>query len=413
MDNKRSHAKNLRKTEKYQEASVIYKELWENTNDKFDATGYLQCLRKMRDFERAVPLAKELIKHCRDFNWCKNEVGWTLIQGVILSPGTSFEMKLNIADLLEGLDLDITAKKVFLFRLFKEAKKNRRFDIVYDKIDLLDPVKLENTPDKTSSSDWSDRAMWYYYKTEALLNTNRPDEAIQLAEQGKLQFPRQKKFFYRLKAKGYLQKNDLNEALRIYQGLCNAPNTDWWLLSEYGEILLNRGEHEKALGLFLKASAIMPKLNMKVTLIKNLGLAYKQLKEYDKSYNHFMLTKLIREKYQWRISNELNREIEEMQKHLTKTEECGDFDYYFKECKMDWKGPEKTGNLSGTVNLGPKEKNFCFIKSNKAHYFCLKMDLPAGIEDGQKVIFDLVPSYDKKKKRESQKAVNIVLCKGG
>jgi len=64
--------------------------------------------------------------------------------------------------------------------------------------------------------------------------------------------------------------------------------------------------------------------------------------------------------------------------------------------------------LKGKVKMGPSERPFAFILSdNRDSYFCFKSDLPDGIPDGAFLQFDAIPSFDKKKTRESWKAVNI------
>jgi hypothetical protein len=40
-------------------------------------------------------------------------------------------------------------------------------------------------------------------------------------------------------------------------------------------------------------------------------------------------------------------------------------------------------------------------------HFCLKKDLPKNIIDGATLNFDAIPSFDKKRNKESWKAINI------
>jgi hypothetical protein len=39
--------------------------------------------------------------------------------------------------------------------------------------------------------------------------------------------------------------------------------------------------------------------------------------------------------------------------------------------------------------------------------FCIKSDLPGNIHDGEEIIFDAIPSFDKKKNQQSWKARGI------
>jgi len=58
--------------------------------------------------------------------------------------------------------------------------------------------------------------------------------------------------------------------------------------------------------------------------------------------------------------------------------------------------------------LGPPERMFCFIVSKTGDsYFCFKADLPEDITDKAILVFDAIPSFDKKKNKQSWKAINI------
>lgn len=47
---------------------------------------------------------------------------------------------------------------------------------------------------------------------------------------------------------------------------------------------------------------------------------------------------------------------------------------------------------------------------NRESFFCLKSDLPEGLEDGAKVNFNALPTFDKKKSRESWRAVDVLIA---
>jgi hypothetical protein len=51
---------------------------------------------------------------------------------------------------------------------------------------------------------------------------------------------------------------------------------------------------------------------------------------------------------------------------------------------------------------------FCFIVTeNGEDIFCVNSNLPENSNNGDEVIFDAIPSYDKKKQRDSWKAINL------
>jgi len=72
------------------------------------------------------------------------------------------------------------------------------------------------------------------------------------------------------------------------------------------------------------------------------------------------------------------------------------------------KGKKIREAITGKLILGHSERPFCFISSAGGEsFFCLKSDLPKEITDGATLVFDVIPSFDKKKNNESWKAVNI------
>ncbi len=415
MDTKKQMANNLRKNQKYEQAEAIYKELYESsdTKDGYDAAGYLHCLRKQRKFAEAISIADAIPPELQDIAWCRNEMIWSYIQGILMDVSADFNSKDTAFEKIKALKPDITALKVSLLKLFKEAKKSKRFDFIKENIDLINPADLDNKPNSTNTkSDWSDRAMWYYYNAESLINSNDDNKAIELIETIIDKFPRQKKFFLRLKAKAFYNLKNTEQALKIYEALCNTPHPDWWILNEYGQIIAETGCPEKALPMLLLSSSLMPKLDMKVVLMQNLGRVYKDLEQYEMSFFHFMLSKLVREEKGWNMPESLSASLQELSSFFQTPKKEFTIDELLKACKKEWlKGKPSAGNekkdLKGKVISISPEKPFCFIKSGSESYFCFTKDLPEGISREQKVIFDITPSFDKKKQRESYRAINI------
>ena len=60
------------------------------------------------------------------------------------------------------------------------------------------------------------------------------------------------------------------------------------------------------------------------------------------------------------------------------------------------------------VRLGSPDKAFCFVQTPDGEsFFCLKKQLPPVVTDGGTVTFDAVPSFDKKKNRETWRVKGI------
>lgn len=70
---------------------------------------------------------------------------------------------------------------------------------------------------------------------------------------------------------------------------------------------------------------------------------------------------------------------------------------------------EPRSGLTGKIFLCDATRPFCFIRGdNNESFFCLKSDLPDGVKDEEMLSFTALPSFDKKKNKDSWKATDIV-----
>ena len=130
LSEQKQKANNLRKNGNHRDALEIYKMLWKESGDKFDGTGLLQCLRKLSLFDEAIPLADDLIKKYKDFEWCKNEVIWAYIQGIFnkFDKNNQIDKILEVANKIRNLvneNPSILYDKISYFskEAFKEVYK--------------------------------------------------------------------------------------------------------------------------------------------------------------------------------------------------------------------------------------------------------------------------------------------------
>jgi hypothetical protein len=173
-------ANKLRQEKKFADALLLYEKIWAATQNPYDGAGYLHCLRKQRDFVKAVPLSVELREKFPDFDWARNESIWTLIYGKLkqLDVETQFdEIAATAHEIMELNPVDLALKMV-VYKILKSAKAGGKWDIVNEWTDKLDPAKLSTKPmtDDKGREGWSDQALWYNYKCKALIGLNKPEE---------------------------------------------------------------------------------------------------------------------------------------------------------------------------------------------------------------------------------------------
>src|ERR1035437_2348268 len=292
-------ANELRKKGDIESALPLYKELWESSNDKFDAAGLIFCYRKLKKFDEAIPLAIEAYSKFPDFEWCKNEYIWTLIQAQIFT----FPEDGNLTDLITLVEKIIEAKpdeiayKIIVFRLIKFAKKNSSWEVLNTWLLKINVDILNGYTDE--STGWTDKELWYYYRVNGLLYTNNEEEAISIVENKKNEFYKQKKFFERLKAKAYINLGRIDDAIATYK-LIVTSKTDWWLHKELGNLYTTQNNIDAALSSLLNAALIPPmKLELKVSLFDDIGDIYLLLDKKDWALKHFLLVKAIRLEHEW------------------------------------------------------------------------------------------------------------------
>ena len=408
-------ANELRKSGDIDSALQIYRELWESTKDKFAAAGLLFCLRKKRMFNEALPLAEEAYSKFPGFEWCKNEYVWTLIQGKLYTfpDDGQLEELVGIVNKIIELKPDEIAYKITIFKLLKSAKKHGNWNLLNEWITKLSPDILTGYTDEETG--WTDKVLWYYYRVNGLIYSHNEEEAIKIVDERSGEFYKQKKFFDRLKAKAYISIEKIDSAIDLYKTLVTGK-PDWWLLHELGDLLIKQGNVEDGFIYLIRAAVAPPmKPELKVALFSDIGSLLVQMNNLDQAIQHFRLAKAVREEQGWGLGD-LNEKITNLGGDI---DEKNDIRTLIGKCRNIWQGflPKDStvlgtsykmkgllGKVTGLIDGRP----YCFIKTqDNQSYFCSTSDLPKGTTNNQNVRFEVKPSFDKKKNKETLKAVNI------
>lgn len=410
------------KEKKYHEALPLYEKVWAATGNQYDGAGLLSCLRKTHQYEKAIPLAMELTARFPDFDWGRNESIWTLIYGKLnnLNENTPFEEVLDVANTIMDLRPEDLALKMIVFRVLKVAKASDKWDVVSDWADKLNPEKLSTTPmtDEMGREGWCDQSLWYNYKGRALIELDKSEEALQLLIDKTVdKYPKQKKFFIRLKALAFHKLKQLDKAEECYENLCNTARPDWWLLHEYARVLRDKGDVKKALVLMCKAANNNRKLELMINLFQEMGLLFKEVGKLESARAHLILSSLVRQEQGWSVPGEISTSLAEFTNNENGPSTIREA---LCICRKEWeyvsgtitapsdiKSRSPRRGLIGSVLLGMPDRPFCFIECGNESFFCRKSDLPTGTNDGETVNFNALPSFDVKKKKESWKAVDI------
>ena len=429
MTERKQRAKQLRQSHQFDQALPIYRTLWAETDDAYDGAGLLHCLRKLGLFDEATSFARELIDTHPSVDWCRNEVIWTMISGTLSKYGETSNLNGLVETAKEIMDFKPqgVAAKMVVFKVLKAAKTANDWEKVNEWVTKIDPDTLSSKPmtDRSGRESWSDQAVWYNYRIKSLIKKEDFNEAILLVDSILEKFPKQSKFFLRLRALAQHSLGQLDEAEKAYRELCKTHRPDWWMLCEYARVIRDRGDDGHALELMCQAANSHSKLDNMVSLFADIGNLCAQIGRNEEARSHLLLCKYVRERNGWSVPQSVVQGIRDLNSRIPGEEPGTTIEEELSACRGFWRallGPKYTPTgksacrrsvrkgLIGQVKLGHPDRPFCFIVTNDdKSIYCFKSDLPSNTNDGDSVRFDAVPSFDKKKNRESWKAANIVL----
>jgi len=433
LTEQKQRAKELRKAGKFEEALPLYRDLRKQTGDSFDGAGLLQCLRKLELFDEGINLAEELIVKHPEFNWCRNEVIWTFISGALykLEENEPLEKVVETAQKIMDMNPKGLAAKMIVFKVLKSSKAHNDWDTINEWIVKIDPNLLSTEPmtDSSGRKGWSDQSLWYNYHIRGLLEKGgkkEAQEAINIVNEISERFLKQRKFFLRLKGLANQKIGNLYEAEKIYQNLCSGDRPDWWMVHEYARVVRDTGRTEDALKLMYEAASRHKKLEAMVSLFADIGMLCKSMGKNKEARAHLILCRYVRDKNDWSVPERVLNGISELNKIIGNNNAPESLEEALSICKGYWldllgeKGVSESKvqdkrkirkDLLGKMSLGKLDSSFCFIfTEDEESFFCFKKDLPPDIKDKDKVTFDAIPSFDKKKNKRSWKAKNIQIC---
>jgi len=408
-------ANNLRKENKYEEALEYYKQSWDILKDAYTGAGLLHCLRKLENFEQAVSFAKSLIELFPTIDWVKNEVAWTLVSGPFKQVN-SFTDALIVAEKLDKITSNSIILKQIAFKLLKLADNQENWKIVINWLNKVNPENLSK--DFIKGTKWNDRSQWKYNYYKTLLKIGQYEEIIFNIDECINEFPQIKEFFLNLKAKSFKESERYEDSAKIYEELLKFKR-EWWIYKDYADLLLKMKFKENALKMFYHAAILNKSMKIMIKIYHKIGELCIELGKDKEALYHFILSKLIREREGWTVPEDIEASIKQMSESFPNISNISSINQIFSHCLELWKvdgnikpkiqekKKSKTRIFKGVMNLGYQSQPFCFINTGKESIICSKSILPSNIKDNDQVKCEAIPSYDKKKQRDSWKAIKV------
>jgi len=408
-------ANELRKEKKYKEALENYRQSWDVLKAAYTGAGLLHCLRKLEDFEHAVSFAERLINLFPKIDWVKIEVAWTLVSGPFKSVN-DFNEALDIAEKIDRILSNSIIIKQIAFKLSKLADNQESWQKT---IFWLKKVNLEDlSEDFIKNTKWSDKSQWKYNYFKALLKVGQHEEVISNIDESINKYPQIKEYFLNLKAKSFKELEKYEDSAKIYEKLMTLKK-DWWIYKDYADLLLKMKDKDKALKMFYHAAIANKQIKTMVNIYYSIGKLCTELGKDKEALNHFVLCKLIREREGWTVPEYIESSIKLLSNSFPDIPNINSINQIVSNCREFWKNGrlnnsefqktkrKKVKKFNGILSMGHQNQLYCFINTETESIICNKSILPSNIRDNDTVECEAVPSYDKKKQRESWKAIKV------
>lgn len=267
----------------------------------------------------------------------------------------------------------------------------------------------------------SDFENWYAYKTKALTKLGEWKECFDLSKEA---LEKIENFHYSndvwFSRRVALSKRNLGNTEDTIQELHNIlkKKREWFIQKELAELYFERDNIESALKQATDAINNFGPIEFKVDLLYLLGKILKQQDKIELSFQHFSLSKIIRQSEEWKIPQKLIDELKTFSlPEIQQTEfrklkfELQKFWDSFKTTHLKIKTHDKSKTDKSFQNEGEitrllhdnERGKVGFINSNgKEYYFTVNSNYHSisKITVGARVIFEILPPKDDSKKEQ-------------
>lgn len=399
-------------------ALPLFRQLWEKRGNPWAGWGYAQCLRKQGDLETAIQVCREALAHDSENKYLRTELAWALYGRDLkrASENKDLDAVLGIAKEILSLDSDhLTHKKVAL-KVIQTAKANQKWRIVLEWAGRFAPEDFDLEPYPQSQRRMmSERETFYSAYARALHETSKHADARQVAQRGLAEFPNSL-FLARTAALALAEQGGIATAAQEMRQLVNRPGADWYFKAELANMELQLGRTEEAYRLACEAALKAREDEQRVNLFLILARAALLQRRVQVAAEHVTLAKLVRVQNDWKIPNELaqlemeiSTAAQELGQNIALSQESREL---HRTCREHWQAatkrelPIKSGRM-GRIDAS-KPYAFIYPDDHSSLVFVRMKEVPRTLAfEGAQVEFELKPSFDKKKNRESVEATKV------
>lgn len=417
-------AETLRKAEIFGRAAKAFKEFWDQTGDPEAGWRYAHCMRKSGYWESALTTLNELAEWYPLHDDIKQERVWALYEGRLLPAKQQSDSQavIEAARDMVAAEAEGTALKMAVFAVLAAAKTKGHWKLVSAWCDLLEPAQLDNRNRGTGKGTIpSDRERWYFAKVKSVIHLEDWHVAAVVAEEACREFPNNKNFV-RWKANSWAGMGMPREAVNLLGTL--RPRIPWYALADMARYTLELEEPEEAWELALEAAAAVGQDSAKVNLWELMARLALAVVSPEAALSHVGLMQAIRNEESW----PLRPSHQELIWTVLQENQLSELPVYpvrewKKLCRASWglagdtglnadiAKPEVERRLGRVMGWDP-ERTFAFLEPDDGgeQIFVLSKDLPTEARENRaSVSFRTIKHFDKRKNRESLRAVQVAM----
>lgn len=411
-------AQQLLKQENFPAAGTIFHQVWEEENNSYAASRYLSCLRKAGHPKAVIIQGKKAKKQFPDNNYIKNELIWAGYDQEI----KKFAAEENLDELIKSainilrLQPDKLPQELIVMAVVKLAKQKEEWQIVSEWCDKLEPKNLDNTT--INGKGKSKQEQWFFAKIKSLIQLGLWKEARLWALEAIKLYPREI-HFYRWAALALGYQGEVKQAINELEKIILKQRVEWYILQDLANFYSSLNQLDRAIHFNCRAALAPGEYKAKVTLYMNIAQLSLDTKNIEMAVRNIELSKAIREQEGWKIKQDLQKLDSKIYQELEKYPntfklESKNINYLVKSCQKDWQKQAYSGlpRKSGIIDSLPPDKAYSFVISDESEkFFFLQKDLPLSLrKEKLRVNFSLEKSWDRKREKESFKAVNFSAC---
>lgn len=422
INEKRQNAIKLRKEKKYEAALPIYKELWEieKTKDKWDGWGYAICLNQTKQYQEAYKVSGAVYDSDKSFSYIRGQFAWSAYMLNIKDyPDTEPTEKLEgyVKEIVEvtGDNDDELFRIKAILKMMDHFQAKGNFNRVIEWSKKLNPDKLDIKSFNGTNADGkkfrtpSDKESYYLKLSKALEKSEKFNECISICDEGLKLFPEEIWFKWH-KGVSLRKIKNPDSAIELLKEV-NRLKRDWFVFKELSASYYDKKEYENALKYFIEGcigSVRLPNPENRWELYFLGGRIYQRLNRNDVAAKHMLFTYRLREETGYKIQDFLQKEVADIINTDKRSSE-----EIINELKVFWSSEQNnlSPRLTGTIKNLINENSAGFITAeNKTEYYFRARNFRGSEVDlvpGKQVEFNLGKSFDRKKNRDSEEAINI------